>query len=130
MERTDLKSMKNTKFKRFLTGLLCCLMLFGLMPGTAFAYTAEKGVPYFDFSYESDGTEIMYHDSFSLGGYTAGSSSGTEHRVRIWINDEEAYCIEPGHHLILGDELHLGASDCWERLNPNIQNQVIQNFDI
>lgn len=61
--------MKNTKFKRFLTGLLCCLMLFGLMPGTAFAYTAEKGVPYFDFSYESDGTEIMYHDSFSLGGY-------------------------------------------------------------
>ena len=116
--------MKNTKFKRFLTGLLCCLMLFGLMPGTAFAYTAEKGVPYFDFSYESDGTEIMYHDSFSLGGYTAGSSSGTEHRVRIWINDEEAYCIEPGHHLILGDELRLGASDCWERLNPNIQNAI------
>ena len=116
--------MNNSKFKRFLTGLLCCLMIFGLMPGTAFAYTAEKGVPYFDFSYESDGTEIMYHDSFSLGGYSAGDSSGTTHRVRIWINDEEAYCIEPGHHLVLGDELRLGASDCWNNLNPNVQNAI------
>ncbi len=60
--------MKNSTFKRFLAGLLCCLMIVGLMPGTAFACTAERGITYFDFIYESDGTEIMYHDSFTLGG--------------------------------------------------------------
>ena len=119
-----MKTMKHTTIKRLLTGLLCCLMIIGILPTTAFAYTAQKGVPYFDFSYESDGTEIMYHDSFTLGGYSAGDSSGTTHRVRIWINDEEAYCIQPGVHLVLGDELTLGAAESWNRLSADVQDAV------
>jgi len=62
--------------KRLLAMLLCCLMVLALVPVQAQAYTAEVGVPYFDFSYESDGTEIMYHNSFELGGYTAGDQAG------------------------------------------------------
>ena len=111
--------------KRIFALLLCCLMLVGLMPTKAHAFTAQRGVPYFDFSYESDGTEIMYHDHFELGGYEAGDASGTSHRVRIWINEEEAWCIEPGHHLVLGDELQLGASDCWNRLNADVKNGIL-----
>ena len=105
--------------------LLCCLMIVGLMPVHAHAFTAQIGIPTFDFSYESDGTEIMYHDHFSLGGYEAGDSSGTEHRVRIWINEEEAWCIEPGHILILGDELRLNASDTWNRLSKDVKNGIL-----
>ena len=121
-------AMNKTKMlsgKRLLAMLLCCLMVLALVPVQAQAYTAEVGVPYFDFSYESDGTEIMYHNSFELGGYTAGDSSGNSHRVRIWINEEEAWCIEPGHHLLLGDELRLNASDCWERLSEDVKNGIL-----
>lgn len=111
--------------KRIFAMLLCCLMLVSMLPVQAHAFTAQRGVPYFDFSYESDGTEIMYHDHFELGGYEAGDASGTSHRVRIWINEEEAWCIEPGHHLVLGDELQLGASDCWNRLSADVKNGIL-----
>ena len=120
-----MNKIKSITCKRVFALLLCSLTLFALVPVQAHAYTAEVGVPYFDFSYESDGTEIMYHNSFELGGYTAGDSSGKTHRVRIWINDEEAWCIEPGHHLVLGNELKLNASDCWERLSPEVRNGIL-----
>lgn len=112
------------KTKRILAGVLGILMMLGLMPATAFAATSETGVATFDYCYQSDGTNICYWASFSADGYTAGDTSGTTHRCAIYVNGDEAYCIEPGVHLLSGDTLKSNASERWNALSADRQNGV------
>ncbi len=112
------------KTKRILAAVLGILMMLGLMPATAFAATSETGVATFDYCYQSDGTNICYWASFSAAGYTAGDSSGTTHRCMIYVNGEEAYCIEPGHRLMSGDTLSSNASATWNALGKDKQDGV------
>ena len=112
------------KTKRIIAAVLGILMMLGLMPATAFAATSETGVATFDYCYQSDGTNICYWASFSAAGYTAGDSSGTTHRCMIYVNGEEAYCIEPGHRLMSGDTLSSNASATWNALGKDKQDGV------
>lgn len=97
------------KLNRILAGMLGVVMTLGLMPTSAFAASAETGVASFSYSYQSDGTDIRYWDSFTADGYSTGDTTGTIHRLIIYMNGEEAYCIEPGVHLRHEDQLMLYA---------------------
>ena len=112
------------KTKRILAGVLGILMMLGLMPATAFAATSETGVATFDYCYQSDGTNICYWASFSADGYTAGDTSGTTHRCAIYVNGDEAYCIEPGVHLLSGDTLKSNASERWNALSAEEKTEI------
>ena len=112
------------KTKRILAGILGILMMLGVMPATAFAATSETGVATFDYCYQSDGTNICYWASFSADGYSAGDTSGTTHRCSIYVNGNEAFCIEPGVRLMSGDTLKSNASDRWNALSADKQNGV------
>lgn len=112
------------KLKRILAGMLGVVMTLGLMPTSAFAASAETGVASFSYSYQSDGTDIRYWDSFTADGYSTGDTTGTIHRLIIYMNGEEAYCIEPGVHLRHGDQLSADASERWNALDAKKQNGV------
>lgn len=112
------------KLNRILAGMLGVVMTLGLMPTSAFAASAETGVASFSYSYQSDGTDIRYWDSFTADGYSTGDTTGTIHRLIIYMNGEEAYCIEPGVHLRHEDQLSADASERWNALDAKKQNGV------
>lgn len=111
------------KTKRLMAGFLGVLMMLGLLPATAFA-AYETGVATFDYCYQSDGTNICYWDSFTADGYSAGDTSGTTHRCSIYVNGDEAFCIEPGVRLMSGDTLKSEASERWNALSKDRQEGV------
>lgn len=104
------------KFKRLIAGALSLLMLAGAMPTTAFAADNTISMS-FGPAYQSDGTLICYQDSFtSPNGLTDGSAGGTQKRVIIYGDGEEAFCIQPGVPLNTGDQLTANASEAWNDL--------------
>lgn len=105
------------KFKRVIAGALSLLMLVGVVPTTAFAADNTISMS-FGPAYQSDGTLICYQDSFtSPNGLTDGSSGGTQRRVIIYGDGEEAFCIQPGVPLNTGDQLTANASEAWNALS-------------
>ena len=105
------------KFKRVIAGALSLFMLVGVVPTTAFAADNTISMS-FGPAYQSDGTLICYQDSFtSPNGLTDGSSGGTQRRVIIYGDGEEAFCIQPGVPLNTGDQLTANASEAWNALS-------------
>lgn len=113
------------KIKRMIAGALSLLMLVGVVPTTAFAADNTISMS-FGPAYQSDGTLICYQDSFtSPNGLTDGSSGGTQRRVIIYGDGEEAFCIQPGVPLNTGDQLTANASEAWNALS-NAQRAAIK----
>ena len=105
------------KFKRVIAGALSLLMLAGVMPTTVFAADNTISMS-FGPAYQSDGSLICYQDSFtSPNGLTDGSPGGTQRRVIIYGDGEEAFCIQPGVPLNTGDQLTANASEAWNALS-------------
>ena len=72
-----------------------------------------------------DGTLICYQDSFtSPNGLTDGSAGGTQRRVIIYGDGEEAFCIQPGVPLNTGDQLTANASEAWNALSSTQKEAV------
>lgn len=117
-----MKNIFKGKFKRVMAAMLSLLMVFGIAPISAFA-ASDTITMTFDYSYQSDGSEILYHGSFtSPNGVTAGGEG--DHRVLIYGNGEVVYCIQPGVHLLLGDVLTANASEAWNALSYDQQNGI------
>ena len=113
------------KIKRIIAGALSLLMLVGVVPTTAFAADNTISMS-FGPAYQSDGTLICYQDSFtSPNGLTDGSSGGTQRRVIIYGDGEEAFCIQPGVPLNTGDQLTANASEAWNALS-SAQREAIE----
>ena len=118
-----MKFMKG-KLKKVLAGVLSLAMLSGIAPTTAFAAGNTISMS-FGPAYQSDGTLICYQDSFtSPNGLTDGSSGGTQKRVIIYGDGEEAYCIQPGVPLNTGDQLTANASEAWNALSSKQKEAV------
>jgi len=112
------------KFKRVIAGALSFLMLAGVMPTTALAAGNTVSMS-FGPTYQSDGSLICYHGSFtSPNGLGSGSSDGTINRKYIYADGEEAYCIQPGVHLNTGDVLTANASDTWNALSSGKKDGI------
>ena len=95
------------KGRKLLAAVLSLLMLVGLLPVSAFAAGSSVTVT-FAYLYQSDGSQIMYQDTF-VGTHATNGGAGHP-AVQIYADGEEAYCIEPGEHLLTGDVLTENAS--------------------
>ena len=112
------------KFKRLIAGALSLVMMAGAAPTTAFAADNTISMS-FGPAYQSDGTLICYQDSLtSQNGLTDGSAGGTQRRVIIYGDVEEAYCIQPGVPLNTGDQLTANASEAWNALSISQRKSV------
>ena len=119
-----MKNFMKGKFKRVLAGLLSLVMMAGIVPTTAFAADNTISMS-FGPAYQSDGTLICYQDSFtSPNGLTDGSAGGTQRRVIIYGDGEEAFCIQPGVPLNTGDQLTANASEAWNELSSTQREAV------
>lgn len=119
-----MKNFMKGKFKRVLAGLLSLVMMAGIVPTTAFAADNTISMS-FGPAYQSDGTLICYQDSFtSPNGLTDGSAGGTQRRVIIYGDGEEAFCIQPGVPLNTGDQLTANASEVWNELSSTQREAV------
>ncbi len=79
-------SLLKGKIKRVIAGALSLLMLAGAMPTTALAAGNTVSMS-FGPTYQSDGTLICYHGSFtSPNGLGSGSSDGTINRKYIYAD--------------------------------------------
>lgn len=114
-------SMKKGKFKRIVAGVLSALTMVTAVPGTAFAAGEHASIS-FAYMYQSNGSQIMYQDSFTGTHGTDGAPGKA--MTQIYANGKEAYCIEPGAPLHTGDSLQANASSTWNNLSSGKKNGV------
>lgn len=116
-----MKNIFKGKLKRIMAAALSLMVCIGLVPTPAFA-AGETAQITFAYMYQSDGSQILYQDSF-VG--THGTDGGYGHTMtQIYANGEEAYCIEPGAPLHTGDSLTANASETWNNLGGAKQEAI------
>lgn len=109
------------KFKRLIEMLLSVLMIAGIAPVSAFAAESSAAIT-FAYMYQSDGSQIVYQQSFTGTHGTDGAPGRA--MTQIYANGQEAYCIEPGAPLHTGDTLTANASETWNNLGAAKQNAI------
>ena len=114
-------SVKKSKLKRIVAGVLSALAIVGTVPGSAFAADGTANIV-FSYVYQSNGSQVMFQDSF-VGTHGTDGGAGKP-ATQIYANGEEAYCIEPGASLHTGDTLTANASDTWNNLGSAKKNAV------
>lgn len=92
-----------------------------IMPATAFA-AGDIGTIFFSHTYDSNGNAMRYNSSANIGGYTAGGTGN--YKYRMFVDGENAFCIQPGVPLKTGNTLKKASSDTWNALSANQKKAV------
>ena len=92
-----------------------------IMHATAFA-AGDIGTISFSHTYDSDGNAMRYNSSANIGGYTAGGTGN--YKYRMFVDGENAFCIQPGVPLKAGNTLRKASSDTWNALSANQKKAV------
>ena len=92
-----------------------------IMPATAFA-AGDIGTISFSHTYDSNGNAMRYNSSANIGGYTAGGTGN--YKYRMFVDGENAFCIQPGVPLKTGNTLKKASSDTWNALSANQKKAV------
>ena len=65
---------------------------------------------------------MRYNSSANIGGYTAGGTGN--YKYRMFVDGENAFCIQPGVPLKTGNTLKKASSDTWNALSANQKKAV------
>ena len=114
---------KNKKLTRITALLLAVSVLFGTMFALPVsAASGDKVTITFDYCYDSTGNIIKFQQTTVSDGYTVGTPG--EELCKIFADGKEAYCIEPGHTLYLGNTLTEDGSTVWKNLGSAKQKAI------
>ena len=117
------KYLSNKKFTRITAVLLAVITVFSMIFALPVsAASGDKALIWFEYCYDSTGNTIKFQQTTVNDGYTVGTPG--EELCKIFANNEEAYCIEPGHSLYLGDTLTENGSTVWKNLGSAKQKAV------
>ena len=117
------KLIRNKKFTRITALLLVVAVIFGTMFSfPVSAASGDKVTITFDYCYDSTGNTIKFQQTTVSNGYTVGTPG--EELCKIFADDKEAYCIEPGHTLYSGNTLTESASTVWKNLGSAKQKAI------
>lgn len=119
--------MKNILAKRNFTRITALLLVVAVIFGTMFslpvsAASGDKVTITFDYCYGSTGNIIKFQQTTVSNGYTVGTPG--EELCKIFADDKEAYCIEPGHTLYSGNTLTEDGSTVWKNLGSAKQKAI------
>lgn len=119
--------MKNILAKRNFTRITALFLAVAVIFGTMFALpvsasSGDKVTITFDYCYDSTGNIIKFQQTTVSDGYTVGTSG--EELCKIFADGKEAYCIEPGHTLYLGNTLTEDGSTVWKNLGSAKQKAI------
>ena len=73
-------------------------------------------------AYDVNGNVIKFNSSADVGGYTAGGIDVDVYRM--YVDGENAFCIQPGVPLMTGNTLKKASSKTWNALSDNQKNAV------
>lgn len=117
------KLIRNKKFTRITALLLVVAVIFGTMFSLPVsAASGDKVTITFDYCYDSTGNTIKFQQTTVSNGYTVGTPG--EELCKIFADDKEAYCIEPGHTLYSGNTLTEDGSTVWKNLGSAKQKAI------
>ena len=108
-------------FKKAAAFVMAAVTALSIMPATAFA-AGDIGTISFSHTYDSNGNAMRYNSSANIGGYTAGGTG--EYKYRMYVDGEDAFCIQPGVPLKTGNTLKKASSDTWNALSANQKKAV------
>ena len=111
----------NKIFKRSAAVLMAAVTALSVLPATAFA-AGDIGTVSFEYTYDGAGNAMRYNSSANINGYTAGGTG--EYKYRIFVDGEDAFCIQPGVPLHTGNTLKKASSDTWNALSGNQKKAV------
>lgn len=119
--------MKDILTKRKFTRLTALLLVVAVIFGTMFSFpvsaaSGDKVTITFDYCYDSTGNTIKFQQTTVSNGYTVGTPG--EELCKIFADDKEAYCIEPGHTLYSGNTLTEDGSTVWKNLGSAKQKAI------
>ena len=114
---------KNKKLTRLTAILLAVAVIFGTMFALPVsAASGDKVTITFGYCYDSTGNIIKFQQTTVSDGYTVGTPG--EELCKIFADGKEAYCIEPGHTLYLGNTLTEDGSTVWKNLGSAKQKAI------
>ena len=108
-------------FKKAAAFVMAAVTALSIMPATAFA-AGDIGTISFSHTYDSNGNTMRYNSSANIGGYTAGGTGN--YKYRMFVDGENAFCIQPGVPLKTGNTLKKASSDTWNALSANQKKAV------
>lgn len=108
-------------FKKAAAVLMAAVTALSVLPATAFA-AGDIGTISFTHTYDSGGNAMRYNSSANIGGYTAGGTG--EYKYRMFVDGEDAFCIQPGVPLHTGNTLNKASSAAWNALSANQKKAV------
>ena len=108
-------------FKKAAAFVMAAVTALSIMPAPAFAAGVKKKISFSHF-YDCNGNAMRYNSSANIGGYTAGGTGN--YKYRMFVDGENAFCIQPGVPLKTGNTLKKASSDTWNALSANQKKAV------
>ncbi len=109
-------------FKKAATALMAAVTALSVLPATTAFAAGDIGTISFTHTYDSSGNTMRYNSSAVFDGYTAGGTG--KYKYRMFVDGENAFCIQPGVPLKTGNTLKKASSDTWNALSTNQKKAV------
>ena len=109
-------------FKKAAATLMAAVTALSVLPATTAFAAGDIGTISFAHTYDSSGNAMRYNSSAVFDGYTAGGTG--EYKYRMFVDGENAFCIQPGVPLKTGNTLKKASSDTWNALSANQKKAV------
>lgn len=109
-------------FKKAAVALMAAVTALSVLPATTAFAAGDIGTISFTHTYDSSGNTMRYHSSAVFDGYTAGGTG--KYKYRMFVDGENAFCIQPGVPLKTGNTLKKASSDTWNALSTNQKKAV------
>lgn len=109
-------------FKKAAAALMAAVTALSVLPATTAFAAGDIGTISFTHTYDSSGNTMRYNSSAVFDGYTAGGAGN--YKYRMFVDGENAFCIQPGVPLKTGNTLKKASSDTWNALSTNQKKAV------
>ena len=109
-------------FKKAAAALMAAVTVLSVLPATTAFAAGDIGTISFTHTYDSSGNTMRYNSSAVFDGYTAGGTG--KYKYRMFVDGENAFCIQPGVPLKTGNTLKKASSDTWNALSTNQKKAV------
>ena len=109
-------------FKKAAALVMAALTTFSVLPATTAFAAGDIGTISFDFTYDRNGNAMRYNSSAVFDGYTAGGTGS--YKYRMYVDGDNAFCIQPGVPLKTGNTLKKNSSQTWNALSSSQKKAV------
>ncbi len=110
------------RFKRTAAYTLAAVTILSAFPASSVLGAGSIGTISFDHTYDSAGNAMRYNSTANIDGHVPGNTG--EYINRMYVDGEDAYCIQPGVPLRTGNTLAKDSSSAWNLLSGNQKKAV------